>query len=59
SIAEVAAAMGKTENNVSVVQHRALKDLKRRLTATQAEREPRSRVVQTLRDVLVRASGSA
>ncbi len=59
SIAEVAAALGKTENNVSVVQHRALKDLRRKLSTKRPNLEPRSRVMQTLRDVIVRTTGSA
>ncbi len=59
SIAEVAAAMGKTENNVSVAQHRALKDLKRLLASNQSKRASRSRVSRTLRDVIVRATGIA
>lgn len=59
SIAEVAAALGKTENNVSVIQHRALKDLRRNLTPKRRSVEPRSSVMQTLRNVIVRTSGSA
>jgi RNA polymerase sigma-70 factor (ECF subfamily) len=58
SIAEVAAALGKSESNVSVIQHRALHDLRRLLVDRQASREPRRRVTRTLRDVIVRAGGS-
>lgn len=59
SIAEVAAVLGKTENNISVVQHRALKDLRRCLTARQTRSRPRSGVIRTLRDVVVRTTNSA
>ncbi len=55
SIAEVASALGKSENNVSVVQHRALKDLKHRLLARQTRSKPRSHVARSVRDVVVRA----
>lgn len=57
SISEVAAALGKSENNVSVMQHRALGDLRRRLDAHQPEPKPHSRAFQALRDVVGRATG--
>jgi RNA polymerase sigma-70 factor, ECF subfamily len=40
SIAEVAGALGKTENNIRVIQHRALADLRRRLADPATERAP-------------------
>jgi RNA polymerase sigma-70 factor, ECF subfamily len=55
SIAEVAAALGKSENNISVVQHRALSDLRRRLAPRQMEPKTPSRMVHALRDVVLRA----
>lgn len=59
SIAQVASVLGKSESNVSVIQHRALNDLRRLLADRHTRREPRSRVTRTLRDVFVRATGSA
>jgi RNA polymerase sigma-70 factor (ECF subfamily) len=59
SIAEVAAVLGKTENNVSVVQHRALKDLRYRLTTKHASGNYRSRAIRALRDVVVRVGSYA
>ena len=40
SIGEVAGALGKTENNIRVIQHRALADLRRRLADPAMERAP-------------------
>lgn len=57
SISEVAATLGKSENNVSVTQHRALGDLRRRLDAQHSESKPRTRAVQALRDAVLRATG--
>lgn len=57
SISEVAAALGKSENNVSVTQHRALGDLRRRLDGQQPEPKPHTRAVQALRDAVLRATG--
>jgi len=57
SISEVAAALGKSENNVSVTQHRALGDLRRRLDERQSEPKPHARAVQALRDAVLRATG--
>lgn len=57
SISEVAAALGKSENNVSVTQHRALGDLRRRLVEQQPETKPHTRAVQMLRDAVARATG--
>jgi RNA polymerase sigma-70 factor (ECF subfamily) len=40
SVEEVAGALGKTENNIRVIQHRALADLRRRLADPATERAP-------------------
>lgn len=56
SISEVAAALGKSENNISVMQHRALGDL-RRCLGEQPEPKPHTRAVQMLRGAVLRATG--
>lgn len=55
SISEVALALGKSENNVSVVQHRALKDLRHRLAARQTQSKARSNAARSFRDAIIRS----
>jgi RNA polymerase sigma-70 factor (ECF subfamily) len=57
SVSEVAAALGKSENAVSVMQHRALGELRRRLDEGQPEPKPHARAVQALKDAVLRATG--
>jgi RNA polymerase sigma-70 factor (ECF subfamily) len=56
SVAEVAAALGKSENAVSVMQHRALGELRRRLGEEQSEPKAHTRAVHALRDAMRRAT---
>jgi RNA polymerase sigma-70 factor (ECF subfamily) len=51
SVAEIAATLGKTENNIRVIQHRALADL-RTLLASEAPRQREVGLVDRLRDLL-------
>jgi hypothetical protein len=56
-VADIAATLGKTENNVRVLQHRALADL-RRLLADPAGAEPAARqgLADVVRDVAAAAA---
>jgi RNA polymerase sigma-70 factor (ECF subfamily) len=53
TVAEVAAALGKSENNVRVIQHRALADLRRFLTEPTVENGPPKRgLFERVRDAI-------
>jgi len=60
SISEVAAVLGKTENNVRVIQHRALADLRRLLTGPAPEVPPGpANLADRLRTVIQASLGRA
>ena len=60
SVGEVAAALGKTENNVRVIQHRAVADLRRLLAGPAPEEHPgQARLADRVRSVIQATVGKA
>ncbi len=52
SVSEVAAALGKTDNNVRVIQHRALADLRRLMTETPPPQPDDTNPIGKLREIV-------
>ncbi len=52
SVSEVATALGKTDNNVRVIQHRALADLRRLMTETASPQHDETATKGTFREIV-------